>query len=191
MTKHNANYELKVILDKFARDFSQTAESSRNAFMQSAKGGTMIPAPGRIYGNDYKAQFEERCKEYQAKAADILDGIISDVRAKATEAPSAEAVRVVQMLQLRKVLTTAEVYNLLAVYGSNAQAYKAIASVAAEKDVRVGPCPLEEELKALEALKHNLLNTLTLASAEGGHASEGFLGLFKSMYIDTALRPEK
>ena len=191
MTKHNANYELKVILDKFARDFSQTAESSRNAFMQSAEGGTMIPAPGRIYGNDYKAQFEGRCREYQTKAADILDGIISDARAKAVEAPSAEAVRVVQMLQFRKVLTTDEVYNLLAVYGSNAQAYKAIASVAAEKDVRVGPCPLEEELKALEALKHNLLNTLTLASAEGGHASEGFLGLFKSMYIDTALRPEK
>ena len=191
MTKHNANYELKVILDKFARDFSQTAESSRNAFMQSAKGGTMIPAPGRIYGNDYKAQFEERCKEYQAKAADILDGIISDVRAKATEAPSAEAVRIVQMLQLRKVLTTDEVYNLLAVYGSNAQTYKAIASVAAEKDVRIGPCPLDAELKALEDLKHNLLNTLTLASAEGGHASEGFLGLFKSMYIDAALRPEK
>ena len=190
MTKHNANYELKVILDKFARDFSQTAESSRNAFMQSAKGGTMIPAPGCIYGNDYKAQFEERCKEYQAKAADILDGIISDVRAKATEAPSAEAVRVVQMLQLRKVLTTDEVYNLLAVYGSNAQAYKAIASVAAEKDVRIGPCPLDAELKALEDLKHNLLNTLTLASAEGGHASEGFLGLFKSI-IDADLRPEK
>ena len=189
MTKHNANYELKVILDKFARDFSQTAETSRNAFMQSAKGG-MIPAPGRIYGNDYKAQFEDRCKEYQAKAADILDGIISDVRAKATEAPSAEAVRVVQMLQLRKVLTTDEVYNLLAVYGSNAQAYKAIASVAAEKDVRIGPCPLDAELKALEDLKHNLLNTLTLASAEGGHASEGFLGLFKSI-IDADLRPEK
>ena len=68
MTKNNANYELKVILDKYAQDYAHTAEASRNAFMQSAKGGDMIPMPGRIYGNDYRAQFEEQCRGYQAEA---------------------------------------------------------------------------------------------------------------------------
>lgn len=187
MTKNNANYELKVILDKYVQDYTQTAEASRNAFMQSSKGGDMIPAPGRIYGNDYKAQFEERCRGYQAKAEKILDGVIADIRAKATEAPSDEAVRVVQMLQLREDLTADEVYNLLYVYGNNAQAYKAIASVAASKGVRVIPCPIDVELKALEDLKREILKTLTIYSAEGGHANESFMSFFKSISIDAVL----
>lgn len=168
MTKNNANYELKVILDRYAQDYANTAEASRQAFMQSAKGGDMIPEPGHIYGNEYKAQFKERCRGYQANAEKILNGIIADTRAKATEAPSDEAVRVVQMLQLREEVDTDEVYNLLEVYGSNAQAYKAIASVAASKGVRVRPCPIDEELKDLEALKRDMANTLTLANAEEG-----------------------
>ena len=187
MTKSNANYELKVILDKYAQDYKNTAEASRNAFMQSAKGGYMIPAPGHIYGNDYKAQFEQRCRGYRAEAEKILDGVIEDTRAKATEAPSDEAVRVVQMLQLREELNADEVYNLLSVYGSNAQAYKAIASVAASKDVYVMPCPIDEELKDLEALKRDTAKTLTLANGENGHAEDGFLSFFKSASIDAVL----
>lgn len=187
MTKNNANYELKVILDKYAQDYAHTAEESRTAFMQSAKGGDRIPVPGRIYGNDYKKQFENRCQGYRAEAEKVLDSIISDTRAKATEAPSNEAVRVVQMLQLREGVAADEVYSLLEVYGSNAQAYKAIASVAASKGVRVMPCPIDEELKDLEALKRDTLKTLTLVSAEGGHAADSFLSFFKAVSVDKAL----
>lgn len=187
MTKNNANYELKVILDKYAQDYAHTAEASRNAFMQSAKGGDIIPVPGRIYGNDYRAQFEEQCRGYQAEAAKILDEVISATRAEATEAPSQEAVRVVQMLQLREELTADEVHNLLSVYGSNAQAYKAIASVAASKGVRVMPCSIDEELKGLEALKRDMVRTLTLANADRGHATDGFIAFFKSVSIDAVL----
>lgn len=187
MTKNNANYELKVILDKYAQSYANTAEASRNAFMQSAKGGDKIPIPGRIYGNDYKAHFEGQCLGYQEEAAKILDEVISATRAEATEAPSQEAVRVVQMLQLRDELTADEVHNLLSVYGSNAQAYKAIASVAASKGVRVMACPIDEELKGLEALKRDILRTLTLANAEGGRATDGFIAFFKSVSIDAVL----
>lgn len=187
MTKNNANYELKVILDRYAKDYADTAEASRQAFMHSAKGGDRIPEPGHIYGNDYKAQFESRCIKYRTDAAKILDGVIADTRAKATEAPSDEAVRVVQMLQLREEVAADEVYSLLEVYGSNAQAYKAIASVAASKGVRVIPCPIDEELKDLEALKRDTLKMLTLSNAEGGHASESFLSFFKAVGVDKVL----
>ena len=191
MTTQQANYQLKNILDKFAKDYQTTAEASRVAFMQSAKGGDMIPAPGHIYGNDYKARFEERCKGYQAEADGVLSGIIADVRARATEAPREEAVRIVQMLQLREDLTADEVNNLLSVYGDNAQAYKAIASVAASKDVHVPPCPIDEELKALEDLQRDMAKTLTLSSAEGGHVTGNFLSFFASMNIDPILPTEK
>lgn len=187
MTKNNANYELKTILDKYAQDYAQTAEQSRQDFIQSANGGEMIPVPGRIYGNDYKAQFEMRCRGYQAEAEKILNGVIADIRTKATEAPSDEAVRVVQMLQLREDLTADEVYNLLSVYGNNAQAYKAIASVAVSKGVRVMPCPIDEELKDLEALKRDTMKTLTIYNAEGGHADESFMSFFKAMSVDRVL----
>ena len=191
MATQQANYQLKNILDKFAKDYQTTAEASRVAFMQSAKGGDMIPAPGHIYGNDYKARFEDRCREYQTEAETVLTNIIADARAKATEAPSAEAVRVVQMLQLREDLTADEVNNLLSVYGDNAQAYKAIASVAASKDVHVPPCPIDEELKALEDLQRDMAKTLTLSSAESGHTTDSFLSFFASMNIDPTLPTEK
>lgn len=191
MTTQQANYQLKNILDKFAKDYQTTAEASRVAFMQSAKGGDMIPAPGHIYGNDYKARFEDRCRGYQTEAETVLTNIIADARAKATEAPSAEAVRVVQMLQLREELTADEVNNLLSAYGSNAQAYKAIASVAASKGVHVPLCPIDEELEALKDLQRQMANTLTLASAQGGHATDSFLSFFKTMNVDTALPTEK
>lgn len=191
MTTQQANYQLKNILDKFVKDYQTTAEASRVAFMQSAKGGDMIPAPGHIYGNDYKAQFEDRCREYQTEAETVLTNIIADARAKATEAPSAEAVRVVQMLQLREDLTADEANNLLSVYGDNAQAYKAIASVAASKDVHVPPCPIDEELKALDDLQRDMAMTLTLSSAERGRTTDSFLSLFASMNIDPTLPTEK
>ena len=187
MTKRNANYELKVILDRYAQDYADTAEASRQAFMQSAKGGDMIPEPGHIYGNEYNAQFESRCIKYQADAAKILDSVIADTRAKVTEAPSDEAVRVVQMLQPRNELSADEVHYLLEVYGNNAQAYKAIASVAASKGVRVMPCPIDEELKDLEALKRDTVSTLTLANATKGHAVKSFLEFFKAVSIDKVL----
>lgn len=191
MNKKEANFRLKNIIDKFGEHFKEIAEKSRIDLIQSSSGGAMIPLAGRIYGNEYKASFEESCKEYQAEATQIMDEIISSTLAELTRAPSDEAVNIVQMLRLREELNSDEVYSLLAVYGKNAQAYKAITSVAAAKGVRVTPCPIDKELKELEEFKKQILDTLTLSGAERGHATESFLSFFKSMSIDTVLPVEK
>lgn len=48
-------------------------------------------------------------------------------------------------------------------------------------------CPIDEELKDLEALKRDTAKTLTLANGENGHAEDGFLSFFKSVSIDAVL----
>lgn len=186
MTKTEANYRLKQILDKFAAEYNAAAEASRVALMQSGQAGGLIPEPGHLYGNEAKAAFDAKAREYQQQADAILDTQASAIRAQIAAAPTQEAVRVVQMLQLRDELSADEVSELLRTYGGNAQSYKAIASVAAARKVRVPPCPLDEELKALLEFQASLRNTLTTHSAEAGHAGDGFIAWMK-MFVDKAL----
>lgn len=186
MTQTEANYNLKQILDRFAAEYNAVAEKSRIELMQSSKGGGLIPEPGHLYGNEAKAAFDAKAREYQQQVDEILDEQTAALRAKMAEAPTPEAVRVVQMLQLRDDLTTDEVGELLRTYGGNAQSYKAIASVAAARKVRVPPCPRDEELKALLDFQAALRNTLTTSSAEAGHAGDGFIAWMK-MFVDDVL----
>lgn len=186
MTNTEVNYRLKQILDKFAAEYNAAAETSRIALMQSGQAGGLIPEPGHLYGNEAKAAFDAKAREYQQQADTILDTQAAALRAKMAEAPTQEAVRVVQMLQLRDNLAADEVSELLRTYGSNAQAYKAIASVAAACKVHVPPCPLDEELKSLQDLRDSLHSTLTTHSAEGGHAGDGFIAWMK-MFVDKVL----
>ena len=186
MTKTEANYSLKQILDKFAAEYSAAAEASRVALMQSSRGGDLVPEPGHLYGNESKAAFDKVTQEYRQQADEILDEQVSALHAKMAEAPTQEAVRVVQMLQLRDELTSDEVDALLRTYGSNVQAYKAIASVASAHKIHVPPCPLDEEMKALQDLQTSLRTALTTPSAEAGHAGDGFISWMK-MFVDKAL----
>lgn len=189
MTKTEANYSLKQTLDKFAAEYNAAAEASRITLMQSGQAGGLIPEPGHLYGNEAKAAFDAKAREYQQQADTILDTQVAALRARMAEAPTQEAVRVVQMLQLRNEMTPGEVDELLKAYGSNAQTYKSIASVAAAHKVHVTPCPLDEELKTLLNLQTSLRNTLTTHSAEAGHTSAGFIEWMK-MFIDGALPAE-
>lgn len=190
MTKKEANFRLKNLVDTFGQDFETSAEASRVAFMQSARGGDMIPVPGRFYSEEARDQFQERCLGYAAQAQQIIDTMTTTLRTVLAEAPSEEAVRVIQLLMLRKDLTEEEIYNLLEVYGDNAQAYKAIASVAAEKGLFVTPCPVDQRLKTYADLAASLEKTFTATSAEGGHASDGYLSMLKWM-IDNVIPVEE
>ena len=181
-----ANLRLQQIVDQFGETYRALCEASRAAFMASLRGGDRIPAPGHIYGKEFGEQFSAKCREFMDAAAAIIDEQTAVVREKLVEAPSTEAVNTVQLLALRDELTEEEVDGLLARYGENAQVFKAIVSVSAAKGLRGWKCPLDERLEDLNGLLVTLRRTFTLASAEAGHASEGYLAMVK-MQINSAL----
>lgn len=187
MNKQQANYQLKAIVDKFAQDYEATCTASLQAFVASSKGGDRLPAPGHIYGKEFGEQFSGRCQKYCEDAIAIIEEQAQAVRDKLADAPSDEAVRTIQLLALREDLTVDEINNLLHKYGSNAQAYKAIVSVAASKGVRgLWTNPLDAALEDLSALASVFRRTFSLQSAEGGHAGGGYLSMLK-LQIDSAL----
>ncbi len=184
MTQREARARLKDLIAKWADDFKTTSEKSRTEFMKYHSG--MIPAHGCFYGNEARAEFERRCWEYQAQAEKILQEQLQQLRDKMVDPPSEEAINTIKLLSLRTDLTHKEVELLLDKYGDNDQAYRAIASVAAEKGVMGYASPLDEKIKDMEALISVVNRTLTATSAEGGHAGEGFIAML-NMQIDSTL----
>ena len=190
MTIQQANYRLKNIIDQFGKDYETACAASLQAFVASSKGGDMLPMPGHIYGNDHKERFEAHCRDVENEAVSIVEEQEAVLSNKLTEAPTADAVNIVQMLALRDDLTEEEVNNLLAKYGDNVQTFKAIVSVAASKGLHNRwTCPQEEKLEDLRALAAAFHRTFTLQSAEVGHASTGFLEMLK-LQVDSALHLE-
>lgn len=94
--------------------------------------------------------------------------------------------RCCSILRGRTNVTQEEVYGLLVKYGYNALTYRAIASAAAANGMKVDDCPQKVRLDALKELQADIARTITTPSAEVGHATEGFIEMFK-MKIDDVI----
>lgn len=186
MNTREANFQLKQLVDEFGSAFHTISEASRTALMTSLKGGDMIPVPDKLYGNEYRAQFTDRCREILDAAVAIIDEQTDAIKAAMAEAPSAEAVNTVQMLALRDDIADDEIDIVLGKYGDNYQAAKAIISVAASKGLHGWSCTVEKQLADLEALLSTMRWMMTATSAENGHASSGYLEMLK-IQIDSVL----
>lgn len=186
MNTREANFQLKQLVDEFGSAFHTISEASRTALMTSLKGGDMIPVPDKLYGNEYRAQFTDRCREILDAAVAIIDEQTDAIKASMAEAPSADAVNTVQMLALRDDITADEINVVLEKYGENYQAAKAIISVAASKGLRGWSCSADSRLEDLENLRSVMRRTINATSAENGHASNGYLEMLK-LQIDSAL----
>ena len=186
MNTREANFQLKQLVDDFGRAFQTISEESRTALLRHSTAGERIPVPGRLYGNEYRAQFTARCDEIRGAVAAVINEQIDNIKAAMAEAPSAEAVNTVQMLALRDDIADDEIDIVLGKYGDNYQAAMAIISVAASKGLHGWSCTVEKQLADLEALLSTMRRTMTATSAENGHASSGYLEMLK-IQIDFVL----
>lgn len=186
MNTREANFQLKQLVDDFGSAFQTISEESRTALMRNSTAGERIPVPGRLYGNEYRAQFTDRCDEIRGAVAAVINEQIDNIKAAMAEAPSADAVNTVQMLALRDDITADEIDIVFGKYGDNYQAAKAIISVAASKGLHGWSCTVEKQLADLEALLSTMRRTMTATSAENGHASSGYLEMLK-IQIDSVL----
>lgn len=189
--EEKANKELKSILSQFVDAYRMICESSRNAYMKTLSAGDPVPQEGAIYGENFKSEFESMSAGYREKALEIVEKKLSGLRDKATEAPSAEAVNSIALLNMRKDITEDEIDNLLTRYGDNVQVWKTLVSIAKAHDIHVfrEDTDLETEIRILTDLEENLEKALSVTSALKGHATEAFMSMV-AMDIDRAFPVE-
>lgn len=182
-----ANKDLKTILSQFKDSYRMICDSSRNSFMKTLSPGAPVPREGLIYGNDCLDEFESMCLGYRDRAKEIFDKLISELKDKVTQAPSSEAVNLISLLGVRKDVTKEEIDNLLEKYGDNPQTWKSLVSIAKENGINTyGENDLEVQLREIEDLSKSIEKTLSSSSAQGGHATDGFLAML-SAQIDNVL----
>lgn len=178
------NKELKSILSQFKDSYRIACDSSRNAYMKTLSAGAQVPKEGMIYGEDRRREFESMCAGYRDKALEILNKVGTELREKATEAPSTEAVNSITLLNMRKNITEDEIDNLLTRYGDNPQAWETIVSIARDHDIHAfNDHPIKRQIEAVDGLARTMERTISAQSANGGHASDGFLAMIE-MNID-------
>lgn len=187
--RQRINKDLKTITSQFKDAYRISCDSSRNAYMRTLAPGSPVPKEGIIYGDDYRREFESMCAGYQDRAQTILKDALEDLVKIETEAPSTEAVNSITLLKMRDDITEKEIDNLLTKYGDNPQAWRALVSIARDHKIRTFPDhPVYTEIENIENLGANIEKTLTLRSAEQGHA-EGYISFLDAM-IDGAFPTE-
>ena len=185
-TNQRINKDLKSLVSQFKDGFRIKCDSSRNAYMKTLSPGAPMPLEGRIYGDGNRQEFESECMGYRNKAREILGDYLGDLKKKATEAPSTDAVNTISLLNMRSNITEREIDDLLTRYGDNPQAWRAINSIAIDHDIRVfKDHPVYEEISTVEDLGASLDKAISLQSAESGHASDGYIALVNAQ-IDGA-----
>lgn len=184
----NANKELKKIMSDFNETYKAICAKSREDYIKSLGPGAMIPNNGpMIYTEDGKNYFTEECRKYKAKAHEILDTHVRDLKNKITEAPSTDAVNSITLLKLRDSITEKEISDLMERYGDNVQAYNAIKSIAYAHNIKsFGDHPLNARLENVEALTENIDKTI---APWNKYISDGYIG-FLGMDIDSVFPTE-
>lgn len=155
------------LVDDFNREFTNAAERSRKAHVVQLQPGSVIPGPGKIYGDEERAAFMRKADEISLRAQNAIDLSSKKIRAKMADPPSTDAVNSITMLQMRKHVTEDDLNNLVERYGDNYQTYKALASIALDREMPFfSEHPLDEQEAHLESIKNGLRGLLTLSSAE-------------------------
>ena len=176
------NKDLKAIMSQFRDSYRSMSESSRMEYMKTLAPGAQVPKEGVIYGDERRSEFETMCRGYRAKASDVIQGAIGDLKKVMTESPSTDAVNTITLLNLRADVTPEEIQDLIGRYGDNVQAYKAIASVANEKGVRGYNLahPIEIAIRDAEDLERAIERSVSAFSAASGHTSDAFISMIDS-----------
>ena len=180
------NKELKDILAKYKDSYKSICETSRAEYMQTLPAGAEIPKEGVIYGDKYKAAFESKCLEYKNDIRKIMNDTINDLKAKATEAPSTEAVNAITLLNMRKNVTKTEIDDMLNRYGDNVQAWRTIVSIANDNDLHdFRQCEVDAQFEQVEGLSRSLENSISANKASQGYAGAGFMSLIEAQIDGT------
>lgn len=186
-TMSQANKELKKIMSDFNNAYKTMCAQSRDDYIKTLNPGAPLPQEGALYTEDMKQKFSDECLKYRHKAHEIIDQHINELKKKATDAPSTEAVNSISLLKLRDSITEKEISEMLERYGDNVQAYRAINSIAYAHDIKsFDDHPISEHLERVEALSSSIDKVI---APWNKNISDAYIG-FVSMDIDSVFPEE-
>ena len=183
------NAAIRKLLEDNARDYADSCEATRQAYMKKLPYGDPIPAPGKFYDGAAREEYRARCLERQRKAREIIEAEEQTLKRQTMEAPTDDAASVLTLMSLRSDITPDEFHNFMDQYGSNYQARKTARSLAKDRKIYLPDDPLDTQLENLGRLKQTMQNSLTLDAAESGHTTEGYIS-FVQLDIDSAFATE-
>lgn len=169
------NAKLKQLVNEFVTNYEKSCEASRRTLIEQKAGGESIPMPGHLYGNDAKNAFDDYCVQMREQVATVIEAEIKQLRDSMLQAPPADVVNLITLLDLREDVQLEEITALMDKYGDNEQAFRAIAGVSSRKGLRVyHDSPKKQHLDDCIQLQKTLCDMMSTASAEVGHASRGY-----------------
>ena len=130
------NTTLKELKTKLDDSFTKYAEASRQEYISTLPVGSRLPEANRIYSDAYKEKFAEEAEIIRNDAYAAIRNERDKVSAAKTNAPTAEAVNSIGLMRLTKDITESDVRDMMARYGDNYGAYRAIKSIATDAGIK-------------------------------------------------------
>lgn len=178
------NAELKAIIQdshkKICNAYSTISEQSFNDVVKERKPWEKIPERGKLLTKSAADSFDDELYEARKTATDALKIWAEEQRAIRAIAPSAAAVTSINLFRGRKNATAEDARDLMAAYGDNYQAYKAIRDAAHEKKIYdLGgfkpSCASTEDVEDLERYIYRYFTPGEIEKASaGGWRQEAF-----------------
>lgn len=182
-TNKEINKRLKELNGLFRSKYEETAARSWEDHVKTLPAGQPTPPKGKIYGETARDSFNEYCSNLRAEAADLIGQARKEVKNKMLEAPSADAVNVVNLLKLQEHPTREMVGDILGKYGDNYQIGKTISSIAHDRGIRglTGASDeLDQRMEALDRIEKSYgPSVFSVKGAEQGRTG-GFMSLVES-----------
>lgn len=122
--------KIESIVNEYGKLYQECAAKSRGDYMSTLPEGSPAPAAGRIYTDAYKNAFIARGTQLAEQAEAVIDMASRADMKETLTPPSRDVLDVLQVLQMRKDITAAEIEGALQMYGSNYQCFKVLRDIA-------------------------------------------------------------
>ena len=173
--------DLRKTFREFADAYTKAVQDSYNKQLMNLKPGDPAPVK-KIAKMDERKAFEALSRTYMSKAEKILTSARDQLRAEIAKAPTPEAVNFITLLAARTGnITQEEIDAAVKAYGSNYQAYKAIADIARAHKIHLPAPSLDEDLEYIKAQLRSLPHEYSLSNAEAGGTSSARIAFAELM----------
>ena len=171
--------KIKTAIREYKRTQDRIVEQNRADFMRNAKPGQVIPSFIKLSDSSKSA-----LNSAIGRARDIIDKEINDslvvLSNDIAEAPSDEAIRALQVANMRTSITADEIDFMMNKYGKNVQAYNALKDIAAKH--KYHNFKSDQTLQQFQDLSHvsSVLHGINTLSVENGKITDGYIATLES-----------
>ena len=186
------NKKISAAYNHYVFRFKQIKEAHKNNYISNLAPGALIPSDNFILlDGEFKEEAEKLCKETKDKVTAELTRAKNLIADEITAPPSADAVNVITLLNLRTDLEQEELDAIYTKYGSNVQVFKTLEGIARKHNLIVKYTNDTEEQNGLIDGLIRDANTISVHEAEQGNQVSNGLNAMRQMAINNAFPTEE